>query len=95
MRAGLDRAHLDPDPIVQFQEWFEKVIDADLHEPNAMIVSTASTDGKPSARTVLLKGYDERGFVVFRVGRRAPRCARSRETSYAARTRRNSSGGPP
>ena len=45
-RAGLDRADLDPDPIVQFQEWFEKVIDADLHEPNAMIVSTASTDGE-------------------------------------------------
>jgi pyridoxamine 5'-phosphate oxidase len=64
-RAGLDRADLDPDPIVQFQEWFEKVIDADLHEPNAMIVSTASTDGKPSARTVLLKGYDERGFVFY------------------------------
>ena len=64
-RAGLDRADLDPDPIVQFHEWFEKVIDADLHEPNAMIVSTASTDGKPSARTVLLKGYDERGFVFY------------------------------
>jgi pyridoxamine 5'-phosphate oxidase len=64
-RAGLDRADLDPNPIVQFQEWFEKVIDADLHEPNAMIVSTASTDGKPSARTVLLKGYDERGFVFY------------------------------
>ena len=64
-RAGLDRADLDPDPIVQFQEWFEKVIDADLHEPNAMIVSTTSTDGKPSARTVLLKGYDERGFVFY------------------------------
>jgi pyridoxamine 5'-phosphate oxidase len=63
--AGLDKADVDPDPIVQFQEWFEKVIDADLHEPNAMIVSTASTDGKPSARTVLLKGYDERGFVFY------------------------------
>jgi pyridoxamine 5'-phosphate oxidase len=63
--AGLDRADLDPDPIVQFHEWFEKVIDADLHEPNAMILATASTDGKPSARTVLLKGYDEQGFVFY------------------------------
>jgi pyridoxamine 5'-phosphate oxidase len=82
-RAGLDESDIDPDPIVQFHEWFEKVIDADLHEPNAMIVATASTDGKPSARTVLLKGYDERGFVFYTnyEGRKAneieanPRCA--------------------
>ena len=64
-RAGLDRADLDPDPIVQFHEWFQKVIDADLHEPNAMILATATAEGKPSARTVLLKGYDERGFVFY------------------------------
>jgi pyridoxamine 5'-phosphate oxidase len=64
-RAGLDKADLDPDPIVQFHEWFGTVIEADLHEPNAMILATASTDGKPSARTVLLKGYDERGFVFY------------------------------
>ena len=63
--AGLDKADVDPDPIVQFHEWFEKVIDADLHEPNAMILATATADGKPSARTVLLKGYDERGFVFY------------------------------
>jgi pyridoxamine 5'-phosphate oxidase len=64
-RAGLDRADVDPDPIVQFHEWFENAVDADLHEPNAMILATATTDGKPSARTVLLKGYDERGFVFY------------------------------
>jgi pyridoxamine 5'-phosphate oxidase len=64
-RAGLDKADLDPDPIVQFHEWFQKVIDADLHEPNAMILATATAEGKPSARTVLLKGYDERGFVFY------------------------------
>jgi pyridoxamine 5'-phosphate oxidase len=81
--AGLDRADVDPDPIVQFHEWFEKVIDADLHEPNAMILATATADGKPSARTVLLKGYDERGFVFYTnyEGRKAgeieanPKCA--------------------
>jgi pyridoxamine 5'-phosphate oxidase len=64
-RAGLDKADVDPDPIVQFHEWFGKVTDADLHEPNAMILATASPGGKPSARTVLLKGYDERGFVFY------------------------------
>ena len=56
---------MDPDPIVQFNAWFEKVIDAKLHEPNAMIVATATENGEPSVRTVLLKGYDERGFVFY------------------------------
>ena len=63
--AGLDKADVDPDPIVQFHEWFENAVEADLHEPNAMILATATNDGKPSARTVLLKGYDERGFVFY------------------------------
>ena len=65
IRAGLHEADVDPDPIVQFHRWFQKVIDADLHEPNAMILATATQDGRPSARTVLLKGYDERGFVFY------------------------------
>ena len=64
-RAGLREGDVDPDPIVQFHEWFEKVIEADLHEPNAMILATATGEGRPSARTVLLKGYDERGFVFY------------------------------
>ena len=63
--AGLVEADLDPDPVLQFHKWFEKVIEADLHEPNAMILATASREGKPSARVVLLKGYDERGFVFY------------------------------
>jgi pyridoxamine 5'-phosphate oxidase len=63
--AGLDKADVDHDPIVQFHRWFENAVEADLHEPNAMILATATTGGKPSARTVLLKGYDERGFVFY------------------------------
>jgi pyridoxamine 5'-phosphate oxidase len=63
--AGLDKADIHPNPIVQFHEWFENAVGADLHEPNAMILATATTYGKPSARTVLLKGYDERGFVFY------------------------------
>jgi pyridoxamine 5'-phosphate oxidase len=82
-RAGLNKTDVHPDPIVQFHEWFEKVIDADLHEPNAMILATVTADGKPSARTVLLKGYDERGFIFYTnyEGRKAneieanPRCS--------------------
>jgi pyridoxamine 5'-phosphate oxidase len=63
--AGLVEDDVDPDPIVQFHNWFEKVIEADLHEPNAMTFATASREGGPSARIVLLKGYDERGFVFY------------------------------
>jgi pyridoxamine 5'-phosphate oxidase len=64
-RAGLHEADMHPDPMVQFQRWFEKTMEADLHEPNAMILATATPDGRPSARTVLLKSYDERGFVFY------------------------------
>ena len=63
--AGLDKADVHHDPVVQFQVWFQDAIHAGLHEPNAMILATATGDGKPSARTVLLKGYDERGFVFY------------------------------
>ncbi|HEX5850078.1 MAG TPA: pyridoxamine 5'-phosphate oxidase [Rubrobacter sp.] len=64
-RSGLDEATMQPDPMVQFEAWFENVVEANLHEPNAMILATASDDGRPSARTVLLKGYDGRGFVFY------------------------------
>jgi len=63
--AGLHEADVDRDPIAQFHAWFENVVDAGLHEPNAMILATAARDGRPSARTVLLKGYDQRGFVFY------------------------------
>ncbi len=63
--TGLDKADVDHDPVVQFHAWFQDAIDAGLHEPNAMILATATGEGKPSARTVLLKGYDERGFVFY------------------------------
>ncbi|WP_327087763.1 pyridoxamine 5'-phosphate oxidase [Nonomuraea sp. NBC_01738] len=58
-------ANLADDPISQFSVWFEEAMDAGLPEPNAMVVATASAGGRPSARTVLLKGYDDQGFVFF------------------------------
>lgn len=64
-RGGLDRADLAKSPFEQFRIWFEQACAASLIEPNAMTVCTAGTDGRPSARTVLLKAYDERGFVFF------------------------------
>ncbi|GAA0390622.1 pyridoxamine 5'-phosphate oxidase [Microbispora corallina] len=53
------------DPMEQFAVWFGDAVAAGLPEPNAMIVATSSAGGRPSARTVLLKGFDERGFVFF------------------------------
>ncbi len=55
----------DPNPFQQFQTWFDQALAAQLPEPNAMTLVTATKDGKPSARIVLLKGFDERGFVFY------------------------------
>lgn len=63
--GGLAEADLAADPIAQFGRWLEAAIKAELPEPNAMVLATAGTDGQPSARTVLLKGYDEHGFTFF------------------------------
>ncbi|MEZ6133519.1 MAG: pyridoxamine 5'-phosphate oxidase [Pirellulaceae bacterium] len=52
-------------PLEQFQHWFEQATRAEVTEPNAMVLSTASTDGRPTQRTVLLKFFDENGFVFF------------------------------
>jgi pyridoxamine 5'-phosphate oxidase len=64
-RAGLDISDVDPDPIRQFAQWFEDVQGAGYIESNAMILATASPDGEPAARVVLLKGFDDRGFVFY------------------------------
>lgn len=64
-RAGLSEEDLHPDPVEQFRRWFEAALEAGLHEPNAMTLATADASGAPSARVVLLKGYDERGFVFY------------------------------
>ncbi len=54
-----------PDPIMQFQIWWQQVLDSEITEPNAMTLATASADGVPSARVVLLKGFDRDGFIFF------------------------------
>ena len=65
IRGGLKEDDAHPDPIEQFRKWFEEAMAANLHEPNAMTLATASSGGRPSARVVLLKGFDERGFVFY------------------------------
>ena len=62
---GLRRRDLDPDPIKQFGNWFTAAIEAGIRDVNAMCLATAGRDAKPSARIVLLKGFDQSGFVFF------------------------------
>jgi pyridoxamine 5'-phosphate oxidase len=62
---GLAEDELAPEPYGQFARWFADAAASGLHEPNAMVLSTAAADGRPSSRTVLMKQYDERGFVLF------------------------------
>jgi pyridoxamine 5'-phosphate oxidase len=64
-RAGLAEADLDVNPIHQFGRWFAEAQEAQVPEANAMTLATASADGTPAARVVLLKGFDERGFVFY------------------------------
>jgi pyridoxamine 5'-phosphate oxidase len=64
-RGALDVGSVDVDPFKQFGHWFDAALAADLLEPYAMTVSTVGIDGQPSARIILLRGWDERGFVFF------------------------------
>jgi pyridoxamine 5'-phosphate oxidase len=65
MTNGLDESLIDRDPIQQFQLWFNDAIAAQTYLPEAMTLATATPDGKPSARMVLLKQVDHDGFVFF------------------------------
>ena len=65
MRARLDETDVEADPIVQFRQWFDEAVQARLPMVNAMTLATASAQSEPSARIVLLKGVDQRGFVFY------------------------------
>src|SRR3954447_784243 len=71
---------LADDWLAPFATWFADAVESGLVEPNAMLLATASADGRPSARTVLLKGYDQRGFTFF--------------TNYDSRKGRDLAGNP-
>ena len=64
-RGSLVESEVAPEPIAQFVRWFEAATAAAVPEPNAMTLATATPDGRPSARIVLLKGFDSRGFSFF------------------------------
>lgn len=62
---NLSEKDVAKDPVKQFGKWFKEAMDSGIHEPNAMTLATTSIDRKPSARIVLLKGYEERGFIFY------------------------------
>ena len=64
-QAGLSETALNPDPILQFGQWLQEAAAAGVFEPGAACLATASRQGEPSARMVLLKGVEERGFIFF------------------------------
>lgn len=79
-RNSLSETEVDPDPLRQFERWFNECLKARAHEPNAMTLATCDAKGAPSARVVLLKGVDELGFVFF--------------TNYQSRKGRNLEANP-
>ncbi|MGH8617980.1 MAG: pyridoxamine 5'-phosphate oxidase [Burkholderiales bacterium] len=64
-RATLEEKDAAADPFAQFTKWFDEALAAELPQANAMTVATVAADGQPTARIVLLKGTDDRGFVFF------------------------------
>ncbi|WER45087.1 pyridoxamine 5'-phosphate oxidase [Cupriavidus sp. WKF15] len=63
--GSLNESDVAADPIAQFKRWFDEAVTAKLPEPNAMTLATVGADGQPSARIVLLKGMDDKGFTFF------------------------------
>lgn len=64
-RSTLEIDDVDINPIIQFEKWFQQAINAEVKEPNAMVLSTCGKDGMPESRVVLLKGFEQRGFTFF------------------------------
>ncbi len=65
LRGGINRSDLERDPILQFSRWFEQARNTSIADPNAMFLATVAKSGQPSQRSVLLKYFDEQGFVFF------------------------------
>jgi pyridoxamine 5'-phosphate oxidase len=79
----MDERELHPDPLVQFRAWFDEAVAAGVREPDAMTLATASLAGSPSARTVSLRGLDERGFAFY-TNYRSPKARQLEENPRAA-----------
>lgn len=80
LKGSLHREDLDASPIVQFEKWFKQAVEAGVPEPNGISLATVDAEGRPSLRTVLVKYFDEKGFVFF--------------TNYESRKAREMAGNP-
>jgi pyridoxamine 5'-phosphate oxidase len=80
MKQGLDQNELDANPFKQFEAWYKQTIETGIHEPGAMSLTTVDADGQPWQRIVLLKLFDENGFIFF--------------TNYESRKARQIAGNP-
>ena len=65
LQGGLQRSELAEDPVTQFRGWLDEAVKAELADPSAFVLGTADASGQPAQRIVLLKGFDERGFVFY------------------------------
>jgi len=65
LSGELDEANIGGDPIAMFAEWMNAAVELEIEEANGMALATASADGMPAVRIVLLRGFDERGFVFY------------------------------
>jgi len=63
--STLVESAVSPNPLKQFETWFNDAVKAEIHEPNAMTLATSTHNGRPSARVVLLKGFDQNGFAFY------------------------------
>lgn len=82
-RAGLTRESLHADPLEQFRIWFSQADEAGIEEPNALVLGTTDEEGRPSQRMVLLKAFDEKGFVFF-TNYRSRKAEHLRQTAHAS-----------
>ncbi len=64
-KSTLEEKNASENPFTQFSNWFKEALNAEIPEPNAMVVATVNKEGFPSARVVLLKGFDEKGFIFY------------------------------
>ena len=80
-QQGLSRSDLDPNPFYQFDTWYRQAAESGIFEPSAMSLATVDSDGQPDLRTVLLKTFDEKGFVRSEERRVGKEC-RSRWSPY-------------
>ena len=79
----MEERNVHPDPIVQFRAWLDEAVAEGVREPDAMTIATAGLDGMPSARTVSLRGFDERGFAFY-TNYRSPKARDLDENPQAA-----------